>query len=282
MRTARFLTVLTAAGGLLLALTGATGPATAATPRDSLLAGQRITAGTTADHLESPSGEFTLTAYSAEVQLDQTVPFNAGDGGSYSQGTWFRNDASGKHNPDHDRTVLLLKRDGNLVLRLANGTRLWASGTAGSGATKLRLTNGGNLVLLTAKGKQVWASGSGRAVIAAGETLGSGARLIDAWNTALGPKFHRQFLTMQKDGNLVYKCGGTVLWQTRTHVAGSRLEISLRESLRVRTPAGAVVWSSHNGTHAPGSVLKANMVEFEQMWPSFRTIWMPKLSTYCD
>jgi len=278
MRAARFLTGLTAAGGLLLALTGASG-ATAATPHDSLLAGERLTAGTTANTLVSANGNFLLTTDAGEVQLVQFTNFHESHGYSDNVITWHRLDTSGRPTPSRDRTVLLLKRDGNLVLRLANGTRVWASGTAGSGATRLRLTNGGNLVLLTAQGKQVWASGSGRAAVVAGETLASGARLVDALATTFGGK--REFLTMQKDGNLVYTCGAKVRWQTHTHVAGSTLAITLRGPLRVLTPGGRTVWSSHNGTHSPTSQLNAHDAEFEQVSPSVRKIWMPAMDTVC-
>jgi len=282
MRITRVLPAIAALSGLLLSVVGAGAPASATDAGDTLLAGHRLTAGTSANHLTSPSGEFRLSVFSADLILDQTTAFNGPDGGSYQTDVWFRDDRTGRHNPAHDHSVLLLKQDGNLVLRLADSTRLWASGTSGSGATRLRLTDGGNLVLLTATGKQVWSSGSGREALVAGDTLGSGRRLVDAWPTGWGPGWHRQFLTMQKDGNLVYTCGAKVLWQTRTHAAGSVLEVGLRGSLRVRSPQGTVVWSSHSASHTPESALSVGQLEYLQLQPTGTTIWQPKLSTSCN
>ncbi len=77
--------------------------------------------------------------------------------------------------------------DGNLVLRdTATGSPLWASNTAGDGATRLTLQGDGNLVLYTDGGDAVWAS----------DTAGSGA----------------DELVLEDDGTLVLYDDGSPVW----------------------------------------------------------------------
>lgn len=55
---------------------------------------------------------------------------------------------------------LYLQGDGNVVLRNAASSSLWASGTNGKGGTRLTMQDDGNLVLYTSAGKAVWATGT--------------------------------------------------------------------------------------------------------------------------
>jgi hypothetical protein len=55
---------------------------------------------------------------------------------------------------------LYLQGDGNLVLRNAASSALWASGTNGKGAVRLEMQGDGNLVLRTSAGQAVWATGT--------------------------------------------------------------------------------------------------------------------------
>jgi hypothetical protein len=55
---------------------------------------------------------------------------------------------------------LYLQGDGNLVLRNAASSALWASGTNGKGAVRLDMQGDGNLVLYTSANKAVWATGT--------------------------------------------------------------------------------------------------------------------------
>jgi hypothetical protein len=73
---------------------------------------------------------------------------------------------------------LYFQGDGNLVLRNAASSALWASGTNGKGAVRLDMQGDGNLVLYTSASKAVWATG----------TNGKGANravLLDSGNFAL-------------------------------------------------------------------------------------------------
>lgn len=82
-----------------------------------------------------------------------------------------------------------LQGDGNLVLRAWPGSKvLWASGTNGSGGSKLILQESdGNLVLYTSGNKPVWAS----------KTVGKGAKR----------------LTISDNGNLaLYNSSGGAVW----------------------------------------------------------------------
>lgn len=84
-----------------------------------------------------------------------------------------------------------LQGDGNLVLRNAAGTSLWASGTNGKGGVTLNMQGDGNLVLRNASSASVWATG----------TNGKGA------NRA----------TLQDNGNFVLLTSASaIVWQTNT------------------------------------------------------------------
>ncbi|MBK8971216.1 MAG: hypothetical protein IPM37_07520 [Hahellaceae bacterium] len=89
----------------------------------------------------------------------------------------------------------ILQGDGNLVLRNASGSALWASATNGKGGVRLNMQGDGNLVLYTASGSAVWSS----------KTNGKSA--IKA--------------VMQDDGNFVlYTAANAAVWSTNTAKAG--------------------------------------------------------------
>ena len=268
--TAAAVAILVAA--LFTGLTGSA-PASATEPGNVLSVGQPLTARTATDHLTSPSGEFTLTVNPDEVELDEWVRFlGSPDVSSFTTGTWFRDDGTGQHQSNTDRSTLRVTGAGNLVLRTASGVPLWSTHTQGSGATHLVLNDRGNLLLKTATGKTVWASRSGRVVLRAGATLGSGQQLVDAWGTAYRSPY-RATLRMQPDGNLVHRCNATVLWQTHTHVHGSRLQVTATGGLRVVAPNGHITWSSRSGEHSTSTVLSVRGLELHQYSPQDRIVW---------
>lgn len=91
---------------------------------------------------------------------------------------------------NNGKNYLVLQGDGNLVV-YASGTAVWATGTNGKGAVRLRLQGDGNLVLRNAAGSALWSSGTNGT---------GGARL-----------------TMQDDGNLVLRnASGASVWSTKT------------------------------------------------------------------
>lgn len=83
---------------------------------------------------------------------------------------------------------LVMQGDGNLVLYTASNRALWAAGTNGSGAIRVRMQGDGNLVLRNSASSAIWSSG----------TNGSGAvRLV-----------------VRNDGNVVLlTSAGSVVWQ---------------------------------------------------------------------
>lgn len=89
------------------------------------------------------------------------------------------------------RYTFNVQGDGNLVLRNASGTALWASGSNGSGGNRLTMQGDGNLVLYTGTGSAVW------------KTATSGSNAVK--------------VVMQTDGNLVMRTSaGTAVWATGT------------------------------------------------------------------
>jgi hypothetical protein len=89
------------------------------------------------------------------------------------------------------RFQLAMQTDGNLVLYF-NGSALWSSNTAGTGASDAVMQDDGNFVLYTSSGTAVWSTA----------TAGSGCGT---------------YLAVQTDGNMVvYNGAGTSLWSTGT------------------------------------------------------------------
>jgi hypothetical protein len=191
------------------------------------------------------NGWYTLSVRSGWVELDETIPVPGNNGvSSTSTGTWFRYDSSGRYQPSHDATELRLRRNGDLALITSRGRQLWHSRTQGKGVVQLALRRTGLLVLTTKSGKVVWSSRSGQVQMSGGMSLEPGRKLRNAWNTA-SPDGKPTTLTMHRNGNLVFRCGSRVLWQTRTHVRGSSLQMANNGMLRVITPTGRVAWQSH-------------------------------------
>ena len=211
----------------------------------TLLAGQALVAGTTQSALRN--GWYSLDVWSGIVEVSETIPVAGSDGpGSSTTGTWFRNDPTGRFQAPHHHTRLRLRDNGDLVLITSGGRRLWHSGTRGSGAVRLTLHRSGNLALHAGSGKVVWSSHSGQVQMSGGMRLEPGHQLRDASETAF-PGGQRITLTMQRNGNLVHRCGSQIDWQSHTHVAGSTLRMYRNGALRVVTPKGRTVWASGSG-----------------------------------
>ncbi|GAA2033126.1 hypothetical protein GCM10009740_24320 [Terrabacter terrae] len=267
-----------AAAAAVLALGSAsalTGPlagadaATVASPGPILKACYHLKAGTNADRLVN--GRFVLRLSSDLLQIEETAWLNGPAGrDSTSTGTWFRDDPNGFHQADHDQTLLAFYCNGDLALRHSDGALLWHSNTANRGATRLALTSGGNLVMTNAAGKVVWQSGSGSVILPANSVLPSNRRLVSAWADQQGAALRS--LNMQTDGNLVYRVGTAVRWQTRTTVPGSHAGVTTRGQLVVVAPDGRVLWSSGK-TGSSYSALYVSPFWIEQYSPTIATIW---------
>ncbi len=254
------LTALGSALALTVAL-GAVPPAPAAAQASSvtLTAGHALIAGTARSTLHN--GWYSLETTSGTVTLWEAIPVPGADGPTTSTtGTWFRADPTGMFQADHDHSELRLRPNGDLELLTSHGRRLWHSGTRGSGAVRLTLHRNGLLALHAKSGRIVWSSQSGQEQMSGGMSLRPGQRLRSAWETAF-PKGGPTTLTMQRNGNLVYRCGSEVAWQSGTHVPGSTLRMYRTGVLRVETPQGRVVWSSgRHGKHDYAYFVSSNMM----------------------
>ncbi|MGL5862853.1 MAG: hypothetical protein ACRCY9_16515, partial [Phycicoccus sp.] len=222
------------------AVAGPSQVVTTAVPGPILQACHHLQAGTTNDRLVN--GGFELTVYSDSLTLWQTVQMNGSAGpDTYGEPTWAPATYDDFHAANNHRTKLAFYCNGDLVFGDSAGV-LWRAGTAGRGGVRLALTNSGNLLMLNAAGSVVWQLGTGRAIMAANSILPSNSRLVSRAGNAYGNP--TQTLSMQTDGNLVYREGSTVRWQTRTRVPGSRAALTTKAELLVLSPAGTVLWRS--------------------------------------
>ncbi|MGO4596438.1 hypothetical protein [Terrabacter sp. 2RAF25] len=218
----------------------ASGAVPAATSSSVLAACYNVRALTPNDKLFN--SRFVLTAFPDYLQLEEDVTFPGELETAYVTYTWTR---TNPNPPTYatDRSYLALHCNGDLAFRRSNGTLLWHSNTANRGVTRLVLTAGGNLTLLDAAGRMVWQSGTGRSTMPANSVLPSNAKLTSDRNVELDGK--RDSLSMQTDGNLVYRRGSRVAWQSDTHVPGSHAGLTTRGQLVVVTPGGRYLWASH-------------------------------------
>lgn len=262
-----------AAAALLIASTaaqvGLASPASAA-PGPILKACYNIQALTANDHMVN--GPYRLMVYPHAVELRQSVAGYGSSGpDSYEALTWSRADPN-MPLASTDRTYLALYCNGDLSLRRSNGALLWHSNTAGKGAVRLVLSNGGNLLLQNAKGQAVWQAGSGRAAMATNSILPYNTKLAGYTYESFGAVL--QTLSMQTDGNLVYRYGSTVKWQSNTHVKGSSARLTTKAQLQVVAPNGSTLWSS-SPTGTTYSVLDIGLGGITQYRPTIKLVWYP-------
>ncbi|MGZ4599028.1 hypothetical protein [Oryzihumus sp.] len=251
------------ASGLLVPV----GEARAATPPSVLTPCHRLTARTSGDRLVN--GGFALSVAPDFLEIEQTVPVDGPRGRTtFLTGTWFRDDGTGQHQSNTDKSYLAFHCNGDLSLRTSTNVLLWHTGTANRGGKRLTLTSSGNLVMTTASGRVVWQSRSGWQLMPTNSVLPSRARLTYAWGDQQGVPI--ETLTMQADGNLVYREGSRVRWQSGTHVAGSHLTLTSTAELRVVTRGGSIVWRSRT-RGSSYSVLRLPVLE--QFAPSDKLLW---------
>jgi cytochrome c peroxidase len=185
---------------------------------------------------------------------------------------------------------LSFQSDGNLVLyRNGGGGALWASGTVGVGADRVRFQSDGNVVIRTASGSSVWSTGTngtGASFMRVHDDgrlrayAGDGSVVWDAADEGSEPappradacdtnRFRRgetlmrntsiescnraYRLTFQSDGNLVlYRNGGGSVWASRTAGVGAdQVRFQSDGNVVIRTSSGRSLWST--GTHGTGA-----------------------------
>jgi hypothetical protein len=241
---------------------------------DTLPAGQPLIALSGSHELSSRSGEFTFDSYPEEVVLDQFAPLSGPDGQTTTAtDVWIADDSSGNYPwSNTDRSTLRMQTDGNLVLYTSTGRVLWQSRTAGTGShNRLVMQNDGNLVMYTSTNKAIWATSTTPVYLPAGRRLPSGARMVDRSGVPVGGP--TSSLSMQKDGNLVYRCDGSPIWATNTHVPGSFLSMQRDGNLVLTTATGHPLWSTRTTGAGPytwldsrrAAVFQASMIT-KQLW----------------
>lgn len=186
-------------------------------------------------------GNYTISAVADAFEIEQNVPLSP----TLSTGdiTWYRWDTSGRYRSWRSNSYVTLTCHGDLQLWHSPTVMLWHTGTSGSGAAHLLLNAKGEIFLYTADWSRiVWRSWSGQRDLVAGSVLPSGGRLVSG-----GVDHHNYILrtlVMQRDGNLEYRIGGVLRWQTNTHVAGSHAALNTHAQLVVISPSGRLLWSS--------------------------------------
>ncbi|KAK1404863.1 Bulb-type lectin domain-containing protein [Heracleum sosnowskyi] len=96
---------------------------------------------------------------------------------SFPQVVWSAN----RDHPVKINATLKLTSDGDLVLRDADGSVAWSSGTAGKSVDGLNLTDNGNLVLFNKRKAVVWQSFDHPTdALVPGQTLTEGQKLISS------------------------------------------------------------------------------------------------------
>ena len=186
--------------------------------------------------------------------------------------------------------ALILQSDGNLVLYHGTGP-LWASNTAGKGASYLAMQSDGNLVLYTSSGKPVWASntagkGGSYAVV---QSDGNFVTYINGggptWASNTGGKTsytyfgsykltngqqmpandyirssdNRYALLLQSDGNLVlYGPGYHVLWTSKTPGSGANRLVMQGDGNLVLYQNGTPKWASNTAGNGSSEVIMQN------------------------
>jgi hypothetical protein len=236
-----------------------------------LAEGQTLRAGTSHDELESRNHRFTLTVGATIMTLTETVPIDFGRRVLLDQ-FWSREDRNGNIR-DHDKTTLRLQRNGNLVLRTHAGRALWSTHTRGK-HNLLRLSNGGNLVVTDRDGKRLWASHTTSVDVGSGGSLPSGTTLRRQPLEGEVPHIVEKF-TMQRNGDLVFRCNSHVAWQSHTSVPGSALFMKPNGSLVVRTPSGRTAWSSHTAGHGPNVYFEMQAAALSRLSDGYRYWFLP-------
>ncbi|WP_125569123.1 hypothetical protein [Nocardioides baekrokdamisoli] len=215
-------------------------------------------------------GDFTVSAVGDQFTISDNIQIGPTNG--LAGVSWERWDTTGRYNNWRDRSYLTVSCNGDVDFWHARYVLLWHSNTAGQGGVHLILTNTGELRLYNSDWSHiVWRSWSGQRYLAAGTTLPSGGRL------ASGGAEHRNYtirtLEMLANGDLVYRVGGNIRWQSGTHVPGARAVLTSHAQLKVLSPSGQVLWSSR----PQGSADSALDVEFMQITDlgsgMGRTVW---------
>jgi len=198
---------------------------------NNLIFGESITTGT---DIYSNNGRFrlrfqtdgNLVLYFAETGVTLWSSGTAGWGGA----------------------TLIMKTDGNLVMRNSSGSVVWSTNTQGHPGAYLKVQDDGNVVIYPLSGSVLfetntaWASqvppNAGNNLIM-GEVLSPGSEVYSSDG--------RLLLKFQSDRNFVlyYLPTGQVLWATNTQgQSGATVTMEKNGNLVMRRSSGSIVWST--------------------------------------
>lgn len=214
-------------------------------------------------------GDFTLSSGGDAFTISDNVQITSMQGiAGVSWNRWY----AGPGASWRSASYVTLTCRGDLQFWHSPTVLVWHTGTSGSGAAHLILNAKGELLLYTADWSRiVWRSHSGQRYLPAGTVLPSGGRL--ASTGADVRSYVLRTLVMQADGNLEYRVGGVLRWQSNTHVAGSHAALNTHAQLVVIGPAGRLLWSSRV-TGSRDSVLDVELMEVDDLsYGVARTIW---------
>ena len=264
-----------ASAGQDLATRGATRvlSASQSTTTNVLHWGQRLTAGTTKNSLtmSTPTSTYVVLVGSGSLEIDQYAPENGPSGPNSTATTlWLVADPTGETAP-RDASTLTVMPGGNLVLAAASGRVLWTSNTAGMGTNSaLAITAQGDLVLTTGAGKVTWHSNTTSVLLTAGQSLAAGSSWR-AWYWNGRQDVLVATMTIRTDGDLLFRCGTQIVWQSNTFIAGSHVSMTTSGNLEVVGPYGLVRWQSNSGRAGPYSWLRMpDMTIYNQ---AFSVMW---------
>jgi len=172
----------------------------------------------------------TGTSGGGGLEIDQVSPV-------VMAGIWTQ---AGRATP---QAYAVLRSNGNFVLYSQPGVVMWSTHTAGTGSdNRLVMKNDGDLVMYTAGGREVWSSGTHAEVLSSGDSLRPGQRLTNVYSHTDPPTT----LSMQRDGDLVLRFHGAVVWASNTTVPGSHLQMRADGDLVIRH-GGRTLWRSATG-----------------------------------
>jgi hypothetical protein len=164
------------------------------------------------------------------------------DGSSYE--TW---ETSSRGTRVDEGCRLIVRTDGDLVIRSGTGKRVWSAETdRTSDANYLRMLPTGNLVLFNNHGDRLWTALTG--VVRSRHAMGKGQVLRRGQSLATGTTR----LSLRRNGNLVVLRSGKRIWQSDTANRGAiGLQLTRTGALRLTNRDGRTVWSAHtiDGDH---------------------------------
>lgn len=173
-----------------------------------------------------------------------------------------------------DDAFAVLRPNGNFVMYAEPGRPVWSTGTAGTGRhNRLVIRDDGNLVMYGKGDRIVWSSGTGRALLERGDTLRPGQRLTSVWPDGDWPTT----VEMRRDGNLVVKFLGGVVWASNTTRRGAYLRVSDDGDLVIRHGSKrlwAVSRTDASGRARPylevrhGNFMLVDAAKGEDLWDS--------------